>query len=262
MADLANSAAIVQRAREVIQKLATAPDDLLNREDQVRFDAAPAVARSAWSWWNLISDSARIFLAEEAEGRGPVVAPIARNLLNHAVALEWLVKGGANAIRALDAYSDEKLLSFINQANESLRNVRVDFPDEPQLRRNVEQRDKDRDTAVTTLTNQITNVCALMAAAGKPRLYLWYRRLSSFSHTSRDTASMYVLSDDQRHTLLREPRQRDSNDVVWTAGLLIEAGRAIDSILTGQPLSQRLSWATNHLDLPPDTMSAQTRSQS
>ncbi|MET9374900.1 DUF5677 domain-containing protein [Streptomyces sp. NPDC002992] len=243
-----------QRAREVIRKLISTRDGLLARDGGVEFDVAHrAVAPSAWSWWNLITDSAQILLDEEVKGLGPVVAPVVRNLLSHALALQWLVEGGQNAVAALDAYSDDQLLTFIDEAGK--RNWKLDFPDESEVREAINDRKATADPAFLTLKGEIGTTANLVDAYGVPRLYAAYRYLSAFSHTTRDTATLYVDRGDKGGSTPRDkPRQRDHNEVIWTAGALIQAGRVMDSILSGQPLTKMLDEATAYLGLPEDVL--------
>jgi hypothetical protein len=57
-----------------------------------------------------------------------------------------------------------------------------------------------------------------MAAFRAREGYLPYRHLSSYSHTSRETAQLYLHSTDEGGWELRnQPGGSGLNDVIWTA---------------------------------------------
>jgi hypothetical protein len=90
-----------------------------------------------------------------------------------------------------------------------------------------------------------------MVAFGEQDAYLPYRHLSSYSHTTRETARLYLHPTGAGGWALRDrPRESGLNDVIWTAVCLIQAGRVLDSILTRQPLAEELDQATAHLGIP------------
>ncbi|HET6357323.1 DUF5677 domain-containing protein [Streptomyces sp.] len=250
MSEFLHDDATAERAREVMRKLIESRDEIASSQEGIAFEAAhKAVAPHAWSWWMLITDSARIVLDEAERGYGFVVAPVMRNLMNHTVALKWLVDGGDSALKAVDAYSDGELLKLIENAQRV--KWQADGPVEQMLRQAIAARDANPDPDVTKLTNEIKNAETLMVAYGIPEGYVPYRHLSAYTHTSRETAQLYLAPDGQGGWALRAtPRGSGLNDVLWASVCLIQAGRVIDGILTGQPLAQALDEATAHLGLP------------
>lgn len=87
MSEFLHDDSTAERAREVMRKLIESRDEIASGQDGIAFEAAhEAVAPPAWSWWMLITDSARIVLDEADRGYGFVVAPVMRNLMNHTVA--------------------------------------------------------------------------------------------------------------------------------------------------------------------------------
>lgn len=165
------------------------------------------------------------------------------------MALAWLVDGGEAALKAVDAYSDDQLLKLITNAKKAGWDVGGD-PVEARVRKAISDRVTDPDPAVDRLKNEIRNTVELMAAFGEQDAYLPYRHLSSYSHTTRETAQLYLHSAASGAWQIRtRPKPSGLNDVIWTAVCLIQSGRIIDSILTGQPLAERLNQATAHLGL-------------
>jgi hypothetical protein len=253
MPDFAHDEATAQRALDVIDQLLAARDRIASGAGNISFlREHETVAPAAWSWWMLISDSARVVAEAAKNGNGFVVAPVMRNLMTHAVAMAWLVDGGDAAAQAVDAYSDDQLLKLINGAKEAGWAVEGDAV-EAKVRDAVDERATSPDPRVMRLTNEIRNTATLMAAFGLQEGYLPYRHLSSYSHTTRETAQLYLHRTGSGGWALRDkPRDSGLNDVIWTAVCLIQAGRILDSILTGQPLTAELDQATVHLGIAGD----------
>jgi hypothetical protein len=253
MPDFAHDEATAKRALDVIDQLLAARDRLASGVGGIAFlREHEAVAPVAWSWWMLIADSARVVAEAAKGGNGFVVAPVMRNLMTHAVAMAWLVDSGAAAVQAVDAYSDDQLLKLITNAKEAGWDVEGDEV-EAKVRDAVAERAASPDPEVVRLTNEIRNTAALMAAFGLQEGYLPYRHLSSYSHTTRETAQLYLHPTGTGGWALRDkPRESGLNDVIWTAVCLVQAGRILDSILTGQPLAAELDQATTHLGVSGD----------
>ncbi|MBD3934827.1 hypothetical protein IF129_25105 [Streptomyces chumphonensis] len=251
MSEFLHDEATAQRAREVIRKLIAVRDEIAASQSGIAFEGAhQAVAPHAWSWWMFITDSARIVLDEAEKGYGFVVAPVMRNLMNHATALQWLVEGGESALKAVDAYSDEQLIKLID----NVRRVGwegADGPFEQTVRDAIAARDANPDLAVTKLYNEIKNAETLLTAYGMPEGYVPYRHLSSYTHTSRETARLYLAADGQGGPALRDtPRDSGLNDVLWASVCLIQAGRVMDEILARHPFTQVLDEVSAHLGVP------------
>jgi hypothetical protein len=251
MPEFAHNEATARRALDVIDQLLAAREQIATGQGGISFlKGHEAVAPSAWSWWMLIGDSTRVVREETVKGNGFVVAPVMRNLMTHAMALAWHVDGGETAVKAVDAYSDEQLLKLITNAKEAGWDVEGD-PVEARVRKAVNDRVTEPDPAVDRLRNEIRNTAALMAAFGAQDAYLPYRHLSSYSHTTRETAQLYLHSAASGTWQIRtRPRPSGLNDIIWAAVCLIQSGKIIDSILTGQPFTQVLNEATGHLGLP------------
>ncbi|MEU3529732.1 hypothetical protein AB0E62_38835 [Streptomyces sp. NPDC038707] len=253
MPDFAHDEATARRALDVIDQLLAARDRMASGVGGVGFlREHEAVAPVAWSWWMLISDSARVVAEAAKNGNGFVVAPVMRNLMTHAVAMAWLVDGGGAAVQAVDAYSDDQLLKLITNAKRAGWDVGGDEV-EAKVRAAVDERTAYPDLEVVRLTNEIRNTADLMAAFGEQEGYLPYRHLSSYSHTTRETAQLYLHPTRAGGWELRnKPRESGLNDVIWTAVCLIQAGRILDSILSEQLLAEELDQATAHLGVSGD----------
>jgi hypothetical protein len=252
MPDFAHDEATARRALDIDQLLA-ARDRIASGPGGISFlSEHEAVAPTAWGWWMFIGDSARVVAEETKKSHGFVVAPVMRNLMTHTVVLAWLVDGGAAAVKAVDAYSDGQLLKLITDAKRAGWDVEGDSV-EAKVRSAVDARAANPDPEVVRLTNEIRNTADLMAVFGEQEAYLPYRHLSSYSHTTRETAQLYLHPTEAGGWAFRDrPRESGLNDVIWTAVCLIQAGRVLDSILTGQPLTEVLDKATAHLGVPGD----------
>ncbi|MFC8093615.1 DUF5677 domain-containing protein [Streptomyces sp. NPDC057301] len=192
MPEFARAQATARRALDVIDQLLAARGRIAASPGGISFlHEHQAAAPVAWSWWMLISDSARVVAEATKQGNGYVVAPVMRNLMTHAVAMAWLVDGGDTAVKAVDAYSDRQLLKLITNAKQAGWDVEGDSV-EAKVRKAVDERSTNPDPDVDRLTNEISNTATLMAAFGEQDAYLPYRHLSSYSHTTRETAQLYL----------------------------------------------------------------------
>ncbi len=212
-----------------------------------------AVAPAAWSWWRLITDSARVVLELEERGYGVVVGPVMRNLINHTLALQWLVDGGEVALKALDDYSDKQLLQLVNDA--VANNWSIHEPTAEALRAAIAERAASPDPAVTRLSKEIASPKRLMKAYGVPDLHVLYRLLCAYSHTTRDSAQAYQDLDGDLGPELRDtPVDLGDGNVIWAAICLIQAGRVMDAVLAGRPLKTLLDEAAISMSLPEDVL--------
>ena len=178
MPDFAHAEATAGRALDVIDQLLAARDTVASGVGGIGFlREHEAVAPVAWSWWMLISDSARVVAEAAKNGNGFVVAPVMQNLMTHAVAMAWLVAGGDAAVQAVDAYSDNQLLKLITDAKRAGWDVEGDEV-EAKVRAAVDECTAHPATEVVRLTNEIRNTADLMAAFGEQEGYLPYRHLS------------------------------------------------------------------------------------
>jgi hypothetical protein len=253
MTQFTHDAATAMRCVQVIEQL-------LEVSDSVATATATAgtpfehdhetVAPTAWSWWMLVGDSARLVFDQMKAGNGLLVAPVVRNLMNHALALTWLIDGGELAVRAVDAYSDEEMLKLLDHAKRAGWEAEGEEA-EARLRQAVEDRQSRLTPEITKLKNELSTPINLMTAYGVEEAYLSYRALSAYSHTTRDTGKLYLEANlrDRRSS----PRPPSTySDVIGTAVSLVQAGQAINRVLTGQPLTQPLQQAARYLGLPDD----------
>jgi len=249
MSEFTNDAATAARARAAARALIDLGDRIAaqHKGGLAVETVHVAVAPAAWSWWRLITDSARIVLEMEERGYGVVAAPVMRNLINHTLALQWLVDGGETALKALDDYSDKQLLQLIEDA--VANNWSVDEPTAEALRAAIAERAAD--PAVAKFSKEIGSPKGLMKAYGAQALYVLYRLLCAYSHTTRATAQAYQHLDGEHDPELREtPVDLGDGNVIWTAVCLIQAGRVMDTVLAGQPLTATLDEATTLMGLP------------
>jgi hypothetical protein len=250
MPEFKHDEATAQRARDVIDRLLSVRDRIAGTEEGIAFVRGQgAVVPAAWSWWMFVTDSARVVRDETGKGHGFVVAPVMRNLMTHTVALAWLVDGGEEALKAVDAYSDGQLLKLITNAQDEGWDVEGDEA-EARVREAISDRSAYPDPAVEKLTNEIANTATLMAAFGEQAAYLPYRHLSSYCHTTRETAQLYLSDGGDTWQLRSRPRPSGWNDTIWAAVCLIQAGKVIDSLLAGNPLAGTLDAAVAHLGVP------------
>ncbi|MFF6772781.1 hypothetical protein ACFY8W_04370 [Streptomyces sp. NPDC012637] len=261
MVQFTHDEATARRSGEVIEQLVAARDSLAAGTGVAFEREHEAVARTAWSWWMLVTDSSWLVLEQTKAGNGLLVAPVTRNLVTHALALPWLIDGGVAALQAVDAYGDEELVKLINAAVEVGWAI-GELGDEDRIRRDVAGRQSQLTPEITRLKNELRNTETLMTAYGAKPSYLVYRHLSGFSHTTRDTGKLYLApvgSGSNEWQIRTRPRPSGFSDVIGVAVSLVQAGQAINRILAGRPLTQPLQEATQHLGLPDDLVPTRRR---
>lgn len=256
MTQFARDEATARRSADVIEQLTEARASLIAGNGVAFKSEHEAVAPTAWSWWMLVTDSARLVLEQTRAGNGLLVAPVARNLMNHAVALPWLIDGGAAAVQAIDSYSDEQLMKLLNGAVEAGWDV-GGAEAEARVRQAVADRKSTETPEVTRLKKELSTPIDLMTAYDTRPTYLVYRHLSGFSHTTRDTGTLYLHSTGSGPgdwELRNRPRESEFEDIIGIAVFLMQAGQAVNRILTDHPLTRPLRQATQQLGLPEDLL--------
>ncbi|TKA00111.1 DUF5677 domain-containing protein [Actinacidiphila oryziradicis] len=242
------------RARGAAEHLIEAGDQAI--AEGLKFPQANyKVVLGAYGWWRLVNRASLGVLTLIDRGfTAPEVAPLMRNIFNHAYALNWLVDNGEAAVDAVmsaGATSREKLLKKLERTGWAIAaqyGQTLDQQAAEPTRTAAEQSLHDK------LVHEIGHVHDLLDRYGVPDLYPVYSHLSSLSHTSVDTASAYLAElDDGTVQIRATAADLGPADVFQLAISLIQAGRVFSPLLDGDPLKAALDTAIS--DIGVDTQS-------
>ena len=96
------------QARATSSRLIEAADALVARGLDVPAEHR-RVLEGVYGWWRLVNRTTAAVLLLTKQGFGsPEVAPLIRNILNHAYAINWLVDNGEPAIDVVIAYGYDR----------------------------------------------------------------------------------------------------------------------------------------------------------
>ncbi|MFF4787923.1 DUF5677 domain-containing protein [Streptomyces griseorubiginosus] len=235
----------------------TVAEELIEAGDGVVADGLSLPAQNyklvvgCYGWWRLVNRTCRAVLLLIDQGfSSPEVAPLMRNIFNHAYALNWLIDNGEPAVDAVisaGATAHEKLLQKLKDtgwaiAAEYEQALTQQAP--PPARTPAEQ------ALHAKLVHELGNVHDMLERYGSAELYPVYSHLSSLSHTSVATASAYLEQLDNGDVQIR-PSATDLGpaDVIQLAIALIQAGHVFSPLLDSDPLRPALDKAIADLGL-------------
>jgi hypothetical protein len=240
------------QARETAKQLIEAADALIASGLDVPAENR-AVFQHAYGWWRLVTRTAAgVLLLTEQGFAGPEVAPLLRNILNHAYAIHWLVDTGEPAIAAVitsDNVRQDKMVAKLESTGWA---IAAEYRAQLAGRAPEPARTADEDKRHRTRVGEISNVENLLKVYDSGDVYPVYAHLSGMCHTSVTTASAYLdLRADGSLEYLAEP-EADSAAyvaVIQLAVSLTQAGLAVSPLLTGNPMSAALDKAISDLGM-------------
>ncbi|MGW5122989.1 DUF5677 domain-containing protein [Streptomyces sp. NPDC004069] len=242
---------------ETAVRARTAAEDLLEAGDAAIADGLRAPRENykmvigSYGWWRLVNRSSRAVLALIDQGfSAPEVAPLIRNIFNHAYALNWLIDNGEDAVDAVAAEgiaSNEKLYKKLKETGWAIADQ---FGNQLAQRTTEPARTPTERTRHKQLRHEIQNVHDMLDRYGSADLYPVYSQLSSLCHTSTATAMAYLAQQDDGSAQIR-PAAIDLGPahVIQLAVALIQAGHVFSPLLEGDPLRPALSKAIAYLGL-------------
>ncbi|WP_261556254.1 DUF5677 domain-containing protein [Frankia tisae] len=217
----------------------------------------PAENRQAfqhvYGWWRLVTrTAAEVLLVTERGFAAPEVAPLLRNILNHAYAIHWLVDNGEPAIAAVISCDNVRQTKMVDKLESTGWAIAAEYRAQLALRAPEPARTADEQKRHQKLVGEIANVENLFKVYGSGDVYPVYAHLSSMSHTSINTASAYLSRrNDGSIEYLSEP-VKDSPayaEIIQLAVALIQAGLAVSPLLAGNPMSSALDNAISDLGM-------------
>ncbi len=125
---------------------------------------------TAYGWWAGITRSAQAISTLHQSGLAHESAPIVRTVLQHTLALQWLVETGDKAVAAVQEYTDDntrKLLKTIAEANWPPSSFAMTVPPKPVIH--------------NPLVPKLKNFEELCIAYNTRVIYVLFRVLSAYA---------------------------------------------------------------------------------
>ncbi|MEU8765293.1 DUF5677 domain-containing protein [Streptomyces sp. NPDC048659] len=205
-------------------------------------------------WWQFTNRTAQALVSLYDQGYTVEAAPLMRNLLGHAYAMNWLADNGLPAVRALSDYwadHHRKLAANINATWNLPKPVTVTEA-EP-----LAFADAEEERIHKKLFGELKNFDTLVTAYGTAEVYPVYRHQSAYSHTTGATADAFLIIDDGVLKFSSTPTGGAADvtaDRLWIPVALLQAAAAISPLLTGNPMKSTIDKAVGDLGLPPSLL--------
>jgi hypothetical protein len=249
MTTLTNDQESANRARSTAADLLKAADAAIANGVRVPADKV-RVFGPVYSWWRLVCRTSEAVLLLTERGFTLEAAPMVRNILNHAYAINWLVDNGDAAVDALVARGDEereklcRKLEATGWPNAAEYRAAIDQQPAPPVRTPAEQALHDK------LKHELKNFYDMLDRYDVADIYPVYSHLSSFSHTTISTASAYVeqMSDGSLQ-IRQEAADLGHADIIQLALALLQTAAVVSPLIDGDPLRASVEEATTELGL-------------
>lgn len=207
-----------------------------------------------YSWWRLVCRTAEAVLLVTENGFTVEAAPMVRNILNHAYAINWLVDNGDPAVDALVARGDEEREKLCKKLEETGWPNAAEFraamdqaaalQPTPPVRTPTEQQLHDK------LKHELKNFYDMLDRYDVAEIYPVYSHLSSLSHTTINTAGAYVEQiDDGTLQIRTEAADLGNADVIQLALALLQTATVVSPLIDGDPMRSTIDRAVKDLGL-------------
>ncbi|MGW2550108.1 DUF5677 domain-containing protein [Streptomyces sp. NPDC001635] len=240
-----------KRVRAIVPKLISGADEALNVRSLASDEVSASVFAVLAGWWRFTNSTAEALLNLYEAGFTVEAAPMMRNLVGHAYAINWLADNGEDGYKALieESYESRRKLRNDLQAVKWQLPENVDIGEAPDFGFNSEEEKKRH----ARLVGELHNFNNMVTAYGTPMMYPVYRNLSSFSHTTDLTAAAFAeFNDEQRVTVHQVSRHDRLADLCWMPVCLLQAASVMSPLLKGNPMKKQISEACRDLGLPED----------
>ncbi len=140
---------------------------------------------TAYGWWAGITRSAQAISTLHQSGLAHESAPIVRTVLQHTLALQWLVETGDKAVAAVQEYTDDntrKLLQTLAEANWPPSSLTMTVPPKPVI--------------PNPLVPKLKNFEELCIAYNTRVIYVLFRVLSVYAHPTATGARAFEAGHD------------------------------------------------------------------
>lgn len=195
---------------------------------QINVDRAHIrVGPLAHGWYTAIRRTSRAILLLTEAGFEIEAAPLRRSLIEHVVALSWLVRAEDSVVTSvLRAY--QHTMSDLQLA---ARNAASDVSDDSAF---------DMILGIdpgSSPEDQYMNFTQRCNEFGSPQLLFGWKLESNLSHPSFSTSAAYVHEEDEADapTLLHEPRKDFDSTLSIVLSCVLQASNRMNRIITDQP---------------------------
>ncbi|MFG2947558.1 DUF5677 domain-containing protein [Streptomyces adustus] len=252
MTNLTNDQKSADLARSTAAALLKAADAAIVNGVSVPV-AKERVFGPVYSWWRLVCRTSEAILLLTERGFTVEVAPLVRNVLNHAYAINWLVDNGDPAVDALVARGDEDREKLCKKLEETGWSNAAEFRaavDKATAQQVPAVRTPDEQKLHNKLKHELGNVFDMLDRYDVADVYPVYSHLSSLSHTSIATASAYVeqMSDGSLQ-IRQEAAGLGHADIIQLALALLQTATVVSPLIDGDPLRVSIDQAAADLGL-------------
>jgi hypothetical protein len=208
-------------------------------------------------WWQFTNRTAKALVLLYERGFTVEAAPLMRNLMGHAFAMNWLADSGEPAVVALAEHwrKHQRLLAENVNKTWNLPEPVEAPPSEPLVFANPES-----ERIHKRLMGELQNFDNMVTAYGTADVYPVYRHQSAYSHTTAATADAFLSDDHGTLKFTIEAKGGDADitaEQLWIPVALLQAAAAISPLLVGDPMKSTISKAVGDLGLPPTLLNVQ-----
>ncbi|MCB8906740.1 MULTISPECIES: DUF5677 domain-containing protein [unclassified Streptomyces] len=232
------TAAELTAALLTIKELADAFDEVAAREVSVRAEHELTFL-AAFGWWGKIARTARGVTLLADAGLSSEATPLARVVVEHTLALKWLLDGAPETVLAWEEEGQENQLQLIEEAAKAEWTL-PDWVSKPELPAKGDEH---------PLRNEYSSFLRLTQLYGEQDTYVAYRLMSADVHPSSTGSSRFRHEEDDKISL-RMPDD-DHAPLTHVAYCLIQASKMTDELLAGSPLAPSILRAEVLFGRPP-----------
>ncbi|WP_326728122.1 DUF5677 domain-containing protein [Streptomyces phaeochromogenes] len=239
----------LRRCRAIVPVILRAAEEVTIQGVRVLVEHQDVV-RPLMGWWQFTNRTAQALVSLYDQGYTVEAAPLMRNLMGHAYAMNWLADNGVPAVVALTDYWREHRRKLAKNVNETW-NLPEPTPvpsAEPIVFANPES-----ERIHKKLCGELKNFDTMVTAYGTADVYPVYRHQSAYSHTTGATADAFLIMDDGKLKFTTEPKGGEADvtaERLWIPVALLQAAAAISPMLTGHPMKSTIDKALGDLGLP------------
>ncbi|MEU8251648.1 DUF5677 domain-containing protein [Nonomuraea sp. NPDC048916] len=247
MSNLTNDQKTGELARATAASLLKAAESVIVTGVSVPV-AKARVFGPVYSWWRLTCRTAEAALLLTERGFTVEVAPLVRNVFNHAYAINWLVDNGDAAVDALVARGDDEREKLCKKLEETgwpgAAEMRATLDLAAAQRSALPARTASEQELHEKLKHELKNFYDMLERYDVANVYPVYSHLSSLSHTTIATASAYIERMDDGTLQIRQSAAKLGDaDVIQLAVALLQAASVVSPLIDGDPLRPSIDQA-------------------
>lgn len=238
MSNFADDEATAKRARDVIHQLVTVFDRLSGAEILTVREPTQDLIPVVFGWWARINRSSEAVALLYDNGLVHEGAPIVRSIMQHTMAMQWLIDTGGLALEAVYEYGEDHLRNLVDSVEKAGWQLpeKIAAPPRPAEKNN--------------LINELKNF-EQMCQRYEYGMHTLFRVLSAYSHpTDRSAVAYYYQQSGEPAKLSGHSVLEPYRYIIQTAISLVQSGLCVDRLLDGGPLGSDLRTAAGHLGIP------------